>query len=94
VSPDLQLEGELLGHSDLTPSEKGYLKHILTFLQAQSRAPWYLERGSPLNTELFRLFSLGLSSVPKRIGVKLSEIVFFREGSSEDVAMPASLRIA
>jgi len=41
-----------------------------------------------------RLFSGGLSSTAKRIGVKIADEVYFKEGSAEEPPMPATIKIS
>ena len=57
VSPDLQIEGELLSTEDMLPHDKAYLLQLLTFFSSNSRAPWFIQRDSLFSTEVFRLLS-------------------------------------
>ena len=42
-------------------SDKMYLKQVMRYLGANSRAPWFIERGSNVQRELLRIFSENLS---------------------------------
>lgn len=54
----------------------------MTYLSANSRAPWFIERGSSLNTELMRLLDENLRRPVQQIAVKIMDKVFVREGDS------------
>ena len=88
VSPDLRIEGELVGNEGMLRHDKEYLLQILTYLSSNSRAPWFIQRDSPLSTELFRLLQQNLSKKAKRLGIILKDIMFVKE---ED--MPSTLKI-
>ena len=79
VSPDLKVSGQFFGSEGISKTDKAYLRQILNYLEASSRAPWFIERGSFLNKELFRLFDENLRQPAQSIGVRLLDKVFVRD---------------
>ena len=65
-----------------------YLKQVMRFLGANSRAPWLIERGSAFNIELNRIFSENLSKPAQSVTVKILDKVFSREADE-----PFTLRL-
>ena len=51
----------------------------MTYLSANSRAPWFVQRGSNINKELFRLFDNNLRKPAQTIGIKILDKIFARE---------------
>ena len=94
VAPDLNIDGQLLGSAGIQKSDKQYLKQIMNYLQGVSRAPWYLQRGQVLNDEIWRLFNSGLSKPAKRIGVKLLDYIYFKEGEDSEALVPIKVKIS
>ena len=56
MHPDLQIEGEIFGTEEMSSYNRQYLLQITRFFQNNSRAPWFIERDSPVSSEIFRLF--------------------------------------
>ena len=54
----------------------------MTYLGANSRAPWFIERGTSQNGELMRLLGENLRSKVQQIAVKVLDKVFVRESES------------
>lgn len=97
VASDLSIDGELLGNTDMSAIDKDYFSEVAAYLMANSRAPMYIQKGSVISSELFRLFSNGLSQPAKRIGVKIQDRIFFREASpsadNDSSVVPVTLRL-
>jgi len=68
-----EFQSRLAGTMAVTKEEKAYMRHARDFLKANSRAPQFIERDSPVSLELFRLLTLNQPN-SQRVVTNLKEV--------------------
>ena len=63
----------------------------MTYLSSVPRAPWYIQRNSLFSQELMRIFNQGLTRDAKRIGVKLLDYIFYKDGDDVETGKPVKV---